>query len=245
MESIHHRRWLGDTLLIGSQDFFVYALDASNGAVRWKYETGLGVSASPAVSGDVVVIGSKDGKLYALEVSTGKLRWKVRAGEVITGPAVFGDSTIYIQSWGLQTLDPNDGKSDVARGAGHRSTECAGDRGTDAVPDEQRRRSVCVGIGRSRQLGYWHGFRWYLRALPKRRRRWSTRRKYSMGTVYEIAAYDESPEHAAQAIDQAFAEIVRLDGMLSNYKPESDLSRLNRDGHFHAVKSAGGFVPCD
>ena len=61
-----------------------------------------------------------------------------------------------------------------------------------------------------------------------------------MGTVYEIAAYGESPEHAAQAIDQAFAEIVRLDGMLSNYKPESALSRLNREGHFHAVK-----VPVD
>ena len=44
----------------------------------------------------------------------------------------------------------------------------------------------------------------------------------------------------SQAIDKAFAEIVRLDGMLSNYKPESDLSRLNREGHFHAVK-----VPAD
>jgi FAD:protein FMN transferase len=64
--------------------------------------------------------------------------------------------------------------------------------------------------------------------------------KYVMGTVYEIAAYDESPQHAAKAIDDAFAEIVRLDGVLSNYKPESDLSRLNREGHFHAVK-----VPAD
>lgn len=64
--------------------------------------------------------------------------------------------------------------------------------------------------------------------------------KYIMGTVYEIAAYDESPSHASEAIDKAFAEIVYLDGVLSNYKPESDLSRLNREGHFHAVK-----VPAD
>jgi FAD:protein FMN transferase len=64
--------------------------------------------------------------------------------------------------------------------------------------------------------------------------------KYAMGTVYEIAAYDESPERASQAIDKAFAEIVRLDAMLSNYKTESDLSRLNREGHFHAVR-----VPAD
>jgi len=60
--------------------------------------------------------------------------------------------------------------------------------------------------------------------------------KYAMGTVYEIAAFDESPDHASTAIDKAFAEIVRLDNMLSNYKPDSELSRLNREGHFHAVK---------
>jgi FAD:protein FMN transferase len=64
--------------------------------------------------------------------------------------------------------------------------------------------------------------------------------KYIMGTVYEIAAYDERPERASQAIDKAFAEIVRLDGVLSNFKPKSDLSRLNREAHFHAEK-----VPVD
>jgi thiamine biosynthesis lipoprotein len=60
--------------------------------------------------------------------------------------------------------------------------------------------------------------------------------KYIMGTVYEIAVYDNQPQRASQAIDKAFAEIVRLDAMLSNYKPDSDLSRLNRDAHFHAEK---------
>jgi FAD:protein FMN transferase len=64
--------------------------------------------------------------------------------------------------------------------------------------------------------------------------------KYIMGTVYEIAVYDEQPERASQAIDKALAEIVRLDGVLSNFKPESDLCRLNRDAHFHAEK-----VPTD
>lgn len=64
--------------------------------------------------------------------------------------------------------------------------------------------------------------------------------KYIMGTVYEIAAYDERPERASQAIEKAFTEIVRLDGVMSNYKPESDLSRLNRDAHYHAEQ-----VPAD
>jgi FAD:protein FMN transferase len=64
--------------------------------------------------------------------------------------------------------------------------------------------------------------------------------KYIMGTVFEIVAYDESPVRASDAIDKAFAEIVYLDGVMSNYKPASDLSRLNRDAHFHAVR-----VPVD
>jgi thiamine biosynthesis lipoprotein len=60
--------------------------------------------------------------------------------------------------------------------------------------------------------------------------------KYVMGTVFEIAAYAESSEKASAAIDRALQEIVRMDDLMSNYKPESALSRLNRSAHFHAQK---------
>jgi FAD:protein FMN transferase len=66
------------------------------------------------------------------------------------------------------------------------------------------------------------------------------KKKYSMGTIFEIAAYDQSSEHASHAIEKAFQEIVRLDNLLSNYKPDSALSRLNRSAHFHAEE-----VPSD
>lgn len=59
------------------------------------------------------------------------------------------------------------------------------------------------------------------------------RQKYVMGTVFEIVAYDNGSHSAVEAIDQAFHEIVRLDGVMSNYKPHSELSRLNRTAHFH------------
>ena len=77
-------------------------------------------------------------------------------------------------------------------------------------------------------------------AAPKTKTPLVHKTKYIMGTVYEIAVYDNQPQRASQAIDKAFAEIVRLDAMLSNYKPDSDLSRLNRDAHDRAVK-----VPLD
>jgi len=60
--------------------------------------------------------------------------------------------------------------------------------------------------------------------------------KYVMGTVFEIAAYAESSEKGSAAIAKALEEIVRMDGLMSNYKPESALSRLNRSAHFHAQK---------
>ena len=62
------------------------------------------------------------------------------------------------------------------------------------------------------------------------------KKKYIMGTVFEIAAYDQSSEHASNAIERAFQEIVRLDDLMSDYKPDSALSNLNRSAHFHAEK---------
>ena len=59
------------------------------------------------------------------------------------------------------------------------------------------------------------------------------KKKYIMGTVFEIAAYDQSAEHASAAIEKALHEVVRLDDLLSNYKPDSPLSQLNRSAHFH------------
>lgn len=63
-------------------------------------------------------------------------------------------------------------------------------------------------------------------------------RKYAMGTVFDIVAYADSPQHAAAAIDRAFQEIVRLDQVMSNFKPDSDLSQLNRTAHFHVQNVA-------
>lgn len=60
-------------------------------------------------------------------------------------------------------------------------------------------------------------------------------RKYAMGTVFDIVVYASAPRHAAAAIDKAFQEIVRLDGVMSNFKSDSDLSRLNRAAHFQLV----------
>ena len=69
--------------------------------------------------------------------------------------------------------------------------------------------------------------------------------KYVMGTVFEIAAYGESFEKGSAAIDKALQEIVRMDDLMSNYKPESALSRLNRSAHFHDSEGSTRLVSRD
>lgn len=56
------------------------------------------------------------------------------------------------------------------------------------------------------------------------------RQRYCMGTMFNIIVYHPSAAQAARAIERAMTEIVRLDGVMSHYKADSDLSRLNREG---------------
>ena len=52
-----------------------------------------------------------------------------------------------------------------------------------------------------------------------------------MGTVFEIVAYGESRLQLSDAVDLALQEVVRLDDVMSDYKPDSALSRLNHSSH--------------
>jgi outer membrane protein assembly factor BamB len=57
---------IGGVVYVGSYDNKIYAFNAKNGAVIWKYTTGGRVVSCPAVAGGVVYVGSDDSYLYAL-----------------------------------------------------------------------------------------------------------------------------------------------------------------------------------
>jgi serine/threonine-protein kinase len=59
----------GGVVYVGSTDNYVYALDASTGDLRWRYQTGHRVESSPTVAGGVVYVGSTDNYVYALLAS--------------------------------------------------------------------------------------------------------------------------------------------------------------------------------
>jgi thiamine biosynthesis lipoprotein len=59
----------------------------------------------------------------------------------------------------------------------------------------------------------------------------------AMGSTYSIAVYGEDQAVMENAVGEAFDEVRRLDEMLSNYKPESEWSQVNRFAAEHPVKT--------
>jgi thiamine biosynthesis lipoprotein len=51
--------------------------------------------------------------------------------------------------------------------------------------------------------------------------------RYAMGTVLEVTLVGADPGALARARDGAFAEVERVEALLSTWRPESDASRLN------------------
>ena len=52
-----------------------------------------------------------------------------------------------------------------------------------------------------------------------------------MGTTYTVTVYGQDQYKLDNAIDDAFDEARRLDKLLSNYRPESEWSRVNREAY--------------
>jgi len=85
------------TLYFGSQDFNVYAVDPSDGTVKWSYTTAGRVRSRPAIGSDgTIYIPSQDNNLYALS-SSGSLLWSFETGGFFdSSPAIGADGTIYV-----------------------------------------------------------------------------------------------------------------------------------------------------
>src|SRR6266404_6597655 len=79
----------GDTVYFGSDDSYLYSLNALTGELNWKFKTGDVVYSSPAVADGAVYVGSHDGHLYSIDAQTGKQRWSFKTGyRVYSSPAV-------------------------------------------------------------------------------------------------------------------------------------------------------------
>jgi outer membrane protein assembly factor BamB len=84
------------TVYIGSDDGSLYALDATNGSVVWRGETGGSVRSSPAVVGGTAYVGSLGGGLYAFDVNDGSETWNVSTGDSIYSPPTVEEGVVYV-----------------------------------------------------------------------------------------------------------------------------------------------------
>ena len=65
---------------------------------------------------------------------------------------------------------------------------------------------------------------------------WHAREEAIMGTRIAVEVWNEDPAAAEKAIDAVIAEMHRIDAVMSTYKPESQLSRVNREAAASPVK---------
>jgi FAD:protein FMN transferase len=56
-----------------------------------------------------------------------------------------------------------------------------------------------------------------------------------MGTVFTVVVYGSNSDYLEEVTSQVFQEIDQLDGQMSNYKPDSELSSINREAARRAV----------
>jgi outer membrane protein assembly factor BamB len=120
----------------GAYDGNFYAVDASSGALKWKFKTDgerrfagkhlHGVQpisetmpdpfdcylSSPVVWKGAVYFGSGDGNIYSLNATSGTLNWKVKTGDVVHASPAIADGTLFVGSWDsyFYALDAATGK---------------------------------------------------------------------------------------------------------------------------------------
>jgi thiamine biosynthesis lipoprotein len=59
--------------------------------------------------------------------------------------------------------------------------------------------------------------------------------RLSMACVYAIEAYGPDAQALPRIVDEAFDEVDRIDRLMSHYKPDSPVSRVNREAAQHPV----------
>ena len=104
--------WTDDTIVFGSGDGKVYALDR-DGKQRWVFDAGLPVYGWPLIDSGTVYIGDNGGRMHALNLADGKVRWTfTRADYAIESkPAIWKDMIVF-GAWDgyLYALSRADGK---------------------------------------------------------------------------------------------------------------------------------------
>jgi len=97
---------VSELIYLAGRDGFLYALEP-NGTLRWGFQAGGHLAASPTLYRNLLLFASENGWLYALDPSSGHLRYKVETGPVHTTLAA-RNGVLLIPTWAgeLHGFDP-------------------------------------------------------------------------------------------------------------------------------------------
>ncbi|MFC0512555.1 PQQ-binding-like beta-propeller repeat protein [Mucilaginibacter angelicae] len=98
------------TLYFGDNNGYIYALDAVTARVKWKFQTGGAIAATPTVYKNTLIAGSSDAYVYAIDTAKGKLVWKAFVEGGVAEPPCVANDMIYVAGFALYALDARTGK---------------------------------------------------------------------------------------------------------------------------------------
>ena len=90
------------TIYVGTADNTLLALEAENGALRWRFDTGHSIWAQPVYEDGILYIASLDKRLYALDEQTGAEIWRKELTGAIVGTPAIGEGMVFIGSFDRQ-----------------------------------------------------------------------------------------------------------------------------------------------
>jgi outer membrane protein assembly factor BamB len=83
----------------GSEDGYVYCVDAATGHGLWKHKTGGPVIGEVLAADGRVYVGSCDNALWCFDAQTGKRLWRFGTGHYVGGGVTFADGRVYFGSY--------------------------------------------------------------------------------------------------------------------------------------------------
>jgi serine/threonine protein kinase len=88
----------GGAVYVGSYDGNLYAVDETDGSVRWRFRAQRGIVSRPLPIAEMVVFGSEDRNIYAVSRQTGRAIWSFRSNMAVRSSALVDDKSCFFGS---------------------------------------------------------------------------------------------------------------------------------------------------
>ena len=86
------------TIFVGNRNGAVYAINSSDGSIKWKAYTAAAITYPPEYYDNKIFVASADGKIYCYEAATGDLLWRFHIAPQERYIPVFGE---FMSTWAL------------------------------------------------------------------------------------------------------------------------------------------------